>query len=191
MADNAHTEPAAEAAAKKPAAAGGGGFGAWLPLLFTVIAMPALAYAATTYYIVPQVQKAAGGGVEAAAASESGSSGSHGSGGHGSGHGAAASDKQSVSLNKIVVNVAGTMGTRYLMTSVTLTGKSANFKDKVEEHKDQLLDLASSTLSNKSISELEKPGARGQVRTELLTAFNSALGDGVVQEIFITEFAIQ
>ena len=60
--------------------------------------------------------------------------------------------KVTVSLSKLLVNVAGTMGTRYLMTSLTLVGNTPEFKDKIEENKDQLMDLATGTLSAKTIS---------------------------------------
>jgi flagellar FliL protein len=83
------------------------------------------------------------------------------------------------------------MGTRYLMTSVTLVGGSADFKTKIDENKDQLMDLATGALSSKTISDLEKPGARNVIRSELLTVFNNALGGSLVQEIYITELAIQ
>jgi flagellar FliL protein len=94
-------------------------------------------------------------------------------------------------LTKMLVNVAGTMGTRYLMTSVTLVGTTSDFKDKIEENKDQLMDLATGTLSGKTIADLEKPGARNVIRAELMTVFNSALGGPLVHDIYITELAIQ
>lgn len=185
MAERTSTPPAgvapegAAGASQTP----GGGLMAWLPLLVTLVTMPALAYAATTFLIVPQIQRAVGTGVA------SGASASAGSGTEGGAHGAPES-KQTVSLNKMVVNVAGTMGTRYLLTSVTLVGVAVDFKGVVESHRDQLMDVAMSTLSNKTISELESAGARNQIRTELLSGFNQVLADGV-REIYITEFAIQ
>jgi len=91
----------------------------------------------------------------------------------------------------MLVNVAGTMGTRYLMTSVTLVGNTPEFTSKINENRDQLMDLATGTLSVKTISDLEKPGARNVIRAELMTVFNNALGGPVVQEIYITEMAIQ
>jgi flagellar FliL protein len=91
----------------------------------------------------------------------------------------------------MLVNISGTMGTRYLMTSITLVGKDPDFKNKIEENKDQLLDLATGTLSSKTISDLEKPGIRNVIRSELISVFNTALGGPFVQEIYITELAIQ
>ena len=43
----------------------------------------------------------------------------------------------------------------------------------------------------KTIADLEKPGARNIIRSELLTVFNNALGGPVIQDIYITEQAIQ
>jgi flagellar FliL protein len=99
--------------------------------------------------------------------------------------------KATVTLSKMLVNVAGTMGTRYLMTSVTLAGSTSDFAAKINDSKDQLMDLATGVLSSKTISDLEKPGARNVIRAELMTVFNNALGGPVIQEIYITEMAIQ
>jgi flagellar FliL protein len=194
MADNRTETPAADSSAAgkgtdKPAAAGSrrGGFAAWLPLILTIVAMPALAYATTTYFIVPQIQRATGNAGTAHA--QPSARGNADAGAHGTQGGSRA--KHSVALSKMIVNVAGTMGTRYLLTSLTLVGSSPDIKDLVEEHRDHLLDVATSNLSNKTIADLEKPGARNQVRSELMAAFNTVFGAEVVTEIFITEFAIQ
>ncbi|MCX7916058.1 MAG: flagellar basal body-associated FliL family protein [Verrucomicrobiae bacterium] len=103
----------------------------------------------------------------------------------------AANGRITIPLNKILVNVAGTMGSRYLLTSVTLSGSKPNFVDLVLGHEAQLMDLAAGVLSAKTLSDLEKPNSRQTVRTELLTVFNNVLGSGTVEEIFFTEFAIQ
>ena len=167
-----------------------GGFKPWLPLVVALVAMPALAYATTRFVLLPKLQHALALPVtgstpdsvsetSAAAGAESGKTA------------AQAKTKVMVPLSKMLVNVAGTMGTRYLMTSVTLVGNNADFKTKIEENKDQLMDLATGALSSKTISDLEKPGARNVIRAELMTVFNNALGGSVVQEIYITELAIQ
>ena len=99
--------------------------------------------------------------------------------------------KQSVPIAKVIVNVSGSGGARYLMTSFTLVGSHNDFKTIIEENKDQLLDLANSALASKTISDLEKPGARNLLRAELISVFNNALSGGLVQEIYFTEFAVQ
>ncbi len=104
---------------------------------------------------------------------------------------ARAGQKQNVTLNKLLVNVAGTMGSRYLLTSITLLGHGSDFPNRVTQNEPQLRDMASGLLSTKTIADLEKPGARNLIRGELLAGFNSILGTGAVQEIYFTEFAIQ
>ena len=92
---------------------------------------------------------------------------------------------------RIIVNVAGTMGTRYLAAGVTLVGTKSGIKKIVEEHMDQLRDAISAALSNKSILDLERPGSRNLIRSELVTVCNSVLGDNWVMEVYLTEFAVQ
>jgi flagellar basal body-associated protein FliL len=83
------------------------------------------------------------------------------------------------------------MGSRYLLSSYSISGKGADFAAKFEKNKPKLLDLAGGILAAKSISDLEKPTIRNLIRSELITAFNTVLGNNAVQEINITEFAIQ
>jgi len=185
--DAADGEPAAAAAAQPRVS---GGFKPWLPLLIAVVTMPVLAFATTRFVLLPKLEHAlvkANPGSSPEAASEAGAAAGKETGKAG----AQGKAKVVVPLSKMLVNVAGTMGTRYLMTSVTLVGNSPDFKSKIEENKDQLMDLATGTLCSKTISDLEKPGARNVIRAELTTVFNNALGGPVVQEIYITELAIQ
>jgi flagellar FliL protein len=125
----------------------------------------------------------------------------HGEAAAGGGHGAPAEsggkhgggkDKISVALpGKVLVNVSGTAGTRYLLANLMLVGTSPELKDAVEKNDAQLHDVAGSVLATKTITDLDKPGARNLIRTELISAFNGVLGDGRVKEIYFTEFAIQ
>ena len=174
---------APEAAPKAP-----GALKAWLPLIVAVVTMPLLAFATTRFVLLPHMEKALG--AKAAAAPEEAAASTASSASE-PGSGKVVSTKVTVPMNKLLVNVAGTMGTRYLMTSVTLVGNTADFKDRIENNKDQLMDLATGTLCGKTIADLEKPGARNVIRSELMTVLNNALGGPVIQEIYITELAIQ
>ena len=137
--------------------------------------MPLLAFATTRFVLLPKMEhalaKSNGATATEAAADAAGAAPKE------DGKDAApGKTKVMVPMSKMLVNVAGTMGTRYLMTSVTLVGNTPDFKAKIEENKDQLMDLATSTLSTKTISDLEKPGARNVIRSELMTVLNNALG---------------
>ena len=178
-------EPAAEAAKE----AKGGGWKAWLPLGVALVVMPLAAFAVTKFVLVPQMRKGlvAKGALPVAAAEKPHDAGAS----HKEGASEANGARQSVLLNKLLVNVAGTMGSRYLLTSLTLVGTAPNFSDRVKENNAQLVDMACGLLSTKTIADLEKPGARNVIRGELLAGFNSILGNSAVQEIYFTEFAIQ
>ena len=94
-------------------------------------------------------------------------------------------------MNKLLVNVAGTLGSRYLLVSLSVTSTDPNFQQKMTDSDAALRDMASSALASKTLADLEKPDERNLIRTELLTGFNNILGSDEVQEIFLTEFAIQ
>jgi len=187
-AENAKPGAKSEAPAAAPDKSGGG-IKALLPVILVVVLMPVLAYATTTYIVVPKIKKAAG--AETSATGEHGESGGKEGEAGKEGHGAGPGGKISYPFGKVLVNVAGSQGTRYLLVTMTLVGTDGKFKDKIEANRDQLVDLASSALSTKTIQDLEKPGSRNLIRSEMLSVFNTALGGSLVQEIFFTEFAIQ
>jgi flagellar basal body-associated protein FliL len=183
--ESAPTEEGAATAASN-AAPSSGGAGSWLPLIVMMVLMPALAYAMTTFVIVPKLQKGLGGesstGKASAAAGESsGKSEKKGP----------AEKKESVAMNKLLVNVSGTGGARYLLVSLSVVGSGLNFKEQMDSHDAQLRDMAQSTLRTKTIADLEKPTAQNMIRNELISGFNNILGDGSVEEIYFPEFAIQ
>jgi flagellar protein FliL len=187
--------PATAAVEKNPAAIApaSGGFKAYLPLIANLVLMPVLAYAMTAFVLVPKLANKAHAASETPAKADA--HGASDSGKSDSAHGSEAvtgKTKISVPLSKkILVNVSGTMGTRYLLAEPILVGTGPNFRPAVEKADAELRDAAASALSNKSISDLEKPGVRNLVRSELITIFNSILGKGTVTEIYLTEFAIQ
>lgn len=191
-------------APKESAPAQGGT--AWLPLVVMLAGMPAMAFVMTNYVLLPKLKAELGGGAagheeSAKPAKADKHEGGKSDGGHGSkdaksgGKEAAATSKGgprvTYQLNKVLVNVAGSAGARYLIANYTLVGSSADFKTKLDERKDQLLDVAIGVMGTKTIADLEKPGARNLIRNELMSAWNNALGGNAVKEIYITEFAIQ
>jgi flagellar FliL protein len=180
MADDRKPAGAESAAPDSTNTVPGAGLKSWLPLILAIVLMPALAFGMTKFVIVPELQKSLG-------IKDAGESGSGGKS-----KASADAKKVSVPFNKLLVNIAGTMGARYLLVSVTLVGTGGEaFKTKVAENDAQLRDMAMGAISSKTLADLEKPGARNLIRTELINGFNNVLGDNSVQEIYMTEFAIQ
>lgn len=174
-----------ENGAAAPAASGGAK--GWLPLIVMIVLMPVLAFVMTNFVILPKLQKGLGGGSTTATASAA----SGEAGAKSKKEGAAAAKKESVAVNKLLVNVAGTMGARYLLVSLSVVGAGTDFKTKMEEHDAQLRDMAQGALRTKTIADLEKPTAQNLIRNELISGFNNILGDNAVEEIYFPEFAIQ
>jgi flagellar FliL protein len=173
--------PPTDDAAIPASAPSAGGFQSWLPLIITIVLMPVLAWGVTKFVLLPQLQKSLGITSTAGAAVGGGSS--------------AVRDPKAklvtVPVNKLLVNVAGSMGARYLLVSLSVVGTGDDFKAKLDEHDAQLRDMACGVLAAKSMTDLEKPGERNVIRNELISGFNNILGDSTVQEIYIPEFAIQ
>ena len=174
------TTPPTDDATPPAKAPSGGGFKAWLPLIITSVFMPVLAFGMTQFVILPQLQK--GLGISAPASTPVASK---------SKKDTSKEKAVTVTMNKLLVNVAGTMGARYLLVSLSIVGSGTEFKAKIDEHDAQLRDMASGVLGSKSLADLEKPGERNLIRNELISGFNTVLGDSTVQEIYLPEFAIQ
>jgi len=202
--------PKADAPAEKADAtpSSAGGFMAWLPLIVMIVLMPLLAFVMTRFVLAPRLVRTVSAGEQADADPAPSTAEQHPAAQKptetksedGKEKSAATKTEKGkgqsgqhvlAPLGKVLVNIAGSMGSRYLMANLTLVGNTPDLPDRVESNKDQLMDLASGVLYTKSISDLEQPGARNLIRNELRMVFNNALGEGVVQEIYITEFVIQ
>ncbi|HAV62137.1 MAG TPA: hypothetical protein DCY13_07205 [Verrucomicrobiales bacterium] len=198
MANEKPKEAAAPAAGAAGAAEGGGGIKAMLPLILTVVLMPAMAFVMTQFVLLPKIQQA----IKASAATlNQAGDGEAVSDGEVAGEPAPADgsgpvtlpkgSKVTHALPKIIVNISGSQGTRYLMSSYTLVGKGGDFTAMCTANESQLRDVAMGVLYTKTIQDLEKPDARNLIRAELISTFNTALGKPAVLDLYITEFVIQ
>jgi flagellar protein FliL len=193
-ADKGAAKEASAATTAAAPAAQAGGIKPFIPLIANLILMPVLAYVMTAFVLVPKLAKKVGQPDATVETPEPahGSESAHGAEAGGGVTESGGKIKYSVPLSKkTLVNVSGTMGTRYLLAEFILVGNTAALKTQVEKHDAELRDAAASALSAKTIADLEKPGIRNLVRSELITIFNSILGKGAVSEIYLTEFAIQ
>ena len=91
----------------------------------------------------------------------------------------------------VIVNPAGTEGTRFLRVTIYLELASAEYQKMIEKFKPALQDIAIQILSSKTIPELEDLDSRNKLRKEIVSAMNQVLGGEVILKLFFTEFVIQ
>jgi flagellar FliL protein len=89
------------------------------------------------------------------------------------------------------VNLAGTMGTRYLKTSFLVTGGDPDIAAIFEENKARLTDVTLNVLSSLSLADLEEPGSKNVLREKLITAYNQTLGKKVADQVYFSDFVVQ
>lgn len=188
--------PAAAAAA--PVAAPSGGMKAWLPMIAALVLAPAATWAVVEFVLVPRLQKklavaAATPGEHGAVEPEAPAPAAH-SGGHGKPGKDGKDGKEggpSYEFQNVVVNLSGTMGTRYLKTSFVVTGTDANIRGIFEGAKPKLIDVTLNVLSSLTLADIEEPGAKNVIREKLIAAYNQALGRKVAQQVYFSDFVVQ
>jgi flagellar protein FliL len=186
-------EPAAEeppAELKGPEKGSSGAAAAWIPAIAAILIAPVASFAIAQFVLVPRFQKKLVGTAvvaEAAPAAAAEASSPAPSGGEGKG----AAGVNSYEFANVVVNLSGTMGTRYLKTSFIVTGPEKDMKGLFESNKPRLTDVTLNVLSALSLSELEEPGAKNLLRGKLVTAYNQTLGHHAVDQVYFSDFLIQ
>lgn len=191
------TPPSADAAPGAPAApaAKGGGL---LPALLPVVLAPALTWAVAQFMLLPKITAALNADPHAekadapAKGEEKAKEKGHGApkGGHGAKGEAGAEAATGYRFENVVVNLAGTMGTRYLKTSFLVTG-AEDIVAQFDGAKPQLGDVTLGVLSSLTLADLEEAGSKNLLRERLLAAYNQALGGKVAENLFFSEFVIQ
>lgn len=181
-------EPAAAAPAEAPPAKKPGVVSALLPSLLAIIGAPALTWVVCQFVLIPRLKKELSGPIEvvephaAEAAAPSG---------HGKSAGAEKSAGNTFKFENIVVNLAGTMGTRYLKTTFLVTGADAALVSTFESNRPALVDVTINVLSSLSLSDLEEAGSKNLIREKLVQSYNQALGRKVAEQIFFSDFVVQ
>jgi flagellar FliL protein len=158
---------------------------AWLPVIAAVLLAPAATWVAVEFVLLPRLQKKLTAPPVAASAVQS-----EGDGGKGASAGKEGG-APGYEFNNIVVNLSGTMGTRYLKTSFLVTGADPNIKGTFDGAKPRLTDVTLNVLSSLTLADLEEPGAKNVIRERLVTAYNQALGRKVAEQVYFSDFVIQ
>ena len=196
-------QPAAQAApAAAPAAANGATpapaapaaaspLKAWLPIIAAVVLSPALTFATVEFVLLPRLtrQLTAAAAEPAPAKEKEKPKSEKGEGKEGKEGGK--EEKEGYEFQSVVVNLAGTMGTRYLKTTFLVTGADATIKEVFETNKPRLTDVTLNVLSSLTLADLEEPGAKNVIREKLVTAYNQTLGRKVAEQVYFSDFVVQ
>jgi flagellar FliL protein len=183
----------ATSVASAPAKAPAGGIKAWLPVLAAVLLAPAVTWATVEFVLVPRLQKKL-----AATATAPGEHAAEPSAHAPAAHGKPGKDGKepkdagpNYEFQNVVVNLSGTMGTRYLKTSFLVTGADANIKAIFDGAKPKLTDITLNVLSSLTLADIEEPGAKNVIREKLVAAYNQALGRKVADQVYFSDFVVQ
>ena len=165
---------------------------AMLPALAALVLAPAASWATAEFVLLPRLQKklaASPIAIEAAAAeSPAKSAGSKAGKGEKGKEGDATATYE---FTNVVVNLSGTMGTRYLKTSFMVTGAEPTLKGLFDTNKARLTDVTLSVLSSLTLADLEEPGSKNVLREKLVATYNQTLGKRVVDQVYFSDFVIQ
>ena len=190
--------PAPQAAAPAPSAeARPSAIKSLMPVILVVVLAPVVSWAVAQFVILPQFEKklskivaapaAEAGAAEEPAAAEAPEGGGESHEGKKGEAGAA----NSYEFANVIVNLSGTMGTRYLKTTFKVVGKDNTLRATFESNKDKLLDVTLNVLSSLSLADLEEVGAKNIIREKLINSYNQALGKKTAEQVYFTDFVVQ
>jgi flagellar FliL protein len=191
VADKAPVEAAAPAAPARAAL-----LKAWMPAIAAILLAPVASFAVAQFVLLPRLQHKLAATTPAAVADDSAAGAddsSHGRDGKENKDGKDGGGASNYEFSNMVVNLAGTMGTRYLKTSfvVTPVEKNGNLKSVFEGQKAKLTDITLNVLSSLTLADLEEPGAKNVLREKLVGTYNQALGKRVVDQVYFSDFVVQ
>ncbi len=201
----------AAAAAAADAAPKSGGIAGFLPLIIALVLAPVISWVVAEFVLLPRMKLQLAAALPAGAATHGapapGGEAAHGEApkaepkkaeghkaeakkGEKKGGAGAGESGDSYKFENIVVNLSGTMGTRYLKVSFLVNG-SENLRELFDERQPQLLDATLNTLGSLTLADLEEVGSRNLIRARLIAGYNEVLGVRVVEQIFFSEFVVQ
>ena len=161
---------------------------AWIPAIIALSAAPAASWAVTQFVMLPAIKKQLAAPLTASAAPAPAPEAAPAAA---DGKTAAGANPPTYEFDNIVVNLAGTMGTRYLKTTFIVTGVDASLKSVFEENKARLTDVTLNVLSSLTLADLEEPGSKNVLREKLVTTYNQALGRKIADQVYFSDFVVQ
>jgi flagellar basal body-associated protein FliL len=98
---------------------------------------------------------------------------------------------QIVVIKDVIVNPAGTNGSRLLVTTIGLEVPSPEVKAELEQKEVQTRDVLVTILTGKRLEELAAPDQRDVLREEIGQRVNKLLRNSKLKNVYISKFIIQ
>jgi flagellar FliL protein len=94
-------------------------------------------------------------------------------------------------LDNMVLNPAGSGGSRYLLLTVAIEVGSPASLESFKARDAELRDIVLSTLGMKQVEQLTDMATREQFKTEIIKAIDERIGKNSVKRIYFPQFVVQ
>ncbi len=90
-----------------------------------------------------------------------------------------------------VVNLITQNGRRYLKTAITLELNNPKLQQEMDVKATVIQDIIIDILSSKTIEEIVTTKGKERIKDEMMQRINQILADGMIKNVFFTEFVVQ
>jgi flagellar FliL protein len=94
-------------------------------------------------------------------------------------------------IENLVLNPAGSNGTRFLMVTATFQLKDAATEELMKEHEAEVRDDILALLGKKTVEDLTDITLRDGIKTEVMDAVAPLFPKGAILKVFFPQFVIQ
>ena len=94
-------------------------------------------------------------------------------------------------VDNLVLNPAGSGGTRFLMVAVALELKDEKAKEELTRRDAEVRDLILGSLGERTVEQLSDVSARDSIKTELVDQLSKLLPKSPVRRLYFPQFVIQ
>ena len=94
-------------------------------------------------------------------------------------------------LDNLVLNPAGSGGTRFLMVTAAFELKDAGAEQMMKDHEAEVRDRILGLLGKKTVDELTDPNLRDGIKKQVLETVIPIFPKGAVLKVFFPQFVIQ
>jgi flagellar protein FliL len=94
-------------------------------------------------------------------------------------------------IKDVIINPAGTNGTRFLLTTVGIEVSTPEAQQELEKKEVQVRDLLNSILTSKGLNELVSIEQRELLRGEISKQVGGLLKSGKLRNVYFSKFIIQ